>query len=188
MNHRLLAVLAVSLSALILLFLTPVGTAISQELQDVLVVNFPDPQRVRGTVTIENPVPSARLFMFENVTVPPVRPTDTTRLIKAGTLVTDGFQFAVLSIVGSTRGETLQSGSVGALLIPDQAPIRRAFFEDGDVLLSLEIEAVPAAGPPAFFASNASRQPLAFPGYQVLLYNTTDKTVTVTLYAYLTNG
>ena len=55
MNNKLLAALALSLSGLALFVFTPVGTVISQEMQEVLVVNFPDPQRVRGTVTIENP-------------------------------------------------------------------------------------------------------------------------------------
>jgi hypothetical protein len=56
------------------------------------------------------------------------------------------------------------------------------------VLVPLRVTAQTEAGPPAPFGSEAVRQTLAFPTYQVLLYNTTDKTVSVTLYAYLTSG
>jgi len=188
MVNKVLAALAVIAIVLVVLALTPAGTAVSDQLREVFVLNFPDPQTVEGTVEIKGPIRMAELVTFPGITVSPVRPTDTTRLINAGTLVTDGFEYVVLSLVGSTRGETLHSGSVGALLIPDEEPITRAFFEDGDVLLSLQIDAQPEAGPPAFFASHATRETVAFPRYQILLFNTTDKSVTVTVYAYLTSG
>ena len=38
-----------------------------------------------------------------------------------------------------------------------------------------------------YFASSQPRFTVAFQAYQVYLYNTTDKTVTVDLYAYLTD-
>lgn len=188
MAKKVAAALALFAIVLAVLTLTAAGTVVSDKLQEVFVLNFPDPQTVKGTVEIEGPIRNAELVQFPGITVSPVRPTDTTRLINAGTLVTDGWEYVVLSLVGSTRGETLHPGAVGAMLIPDEDPITRAFFEDGDVLLSLELEAHPEPGPPAFFASEATRQTVAFPRYQILLYNTTDKSVTVTLYAYLTSG
>jgi len=188
MPKKVLVSAVVSIAAVALLVLTPVGTAISREMAEVLVMNFPDPQKVRGTVEIDGTIRTGELVTFEDITVSPVRPEDTTRLINAGVLDADGFQHVVLSLVGQTRGEALKTGSVGVILLPDQAPIRRAFYEDGDVLVPLRVTAQTEAGPPSFFGSEPTRQTVAFPSYQVLLYNTTDKTVSVTLYAYLTSG
>ena len=42
-----------------------------------------------------------------------------------------------------------------------------------------------AASP--YFASTANRVLIGFPRYRTYFYNTSDKTVTVNLYAYLTN-
>jgi hypothetical protein len=188
MTMKVRAALALVAIAVAVLAIAAAGSTVADKLTEVFVLNFPDPQTVKGRVEIEGPIRNAELVQFPAITVSPVRPTDTTRLINAGTLVTDGWEYAVLSLVGSTRGETLHPGAVGAILIPDEDPITRAFFEDGDVLLSLQLEAQPEPGPPTFFASDASRQTIAFPRYQILLYNTTDKSVTVTLFAYLTSG
>ena len=188
MSKKVLVTLVVSATAFALLVLTPVGTVISKEAQDVLVLNFPDPQRVEGTVSVEGPIQSGELVTFSDITVSPVKPEDTTRLINAGVLEADGFQHVVMSLVGQTKGEVLKTGSVGVILLPDQPPIRRAFYEDGDILVPLRLNTQTKAGPPQFFGSEPLRQSLAFPRYQVFLYNTTDRTVSVTFYAYLTSG
>jgi hypothetical protein len=188
MPKKVFVSVVVSVAAFAVLVLTPVGTAISREMEEVLVMNFPDPQRVEGTVSVEGPIRSGELVSFPDITVSPVRPEDTTRLIHAGVLDADGFQHVVLSLVGQTRGEALKTGSVGVILLPDQPPIRRAFYEDGNVLVPLRLNTQTEAGPPSFFGSEPLRQTLAFPRYQVFLYNTTDKTVSVTFYAYLTSG
>jgi hypothetical protein len=52
---------------------------------------------------------------------------------------------------------------------------------------STEINAPGVSGAAPYFASNNSRAPIAFPRYRTYFYNTSDKTVTVNLYAYLTN-
>jgi hypothetical protein len=188
MPKKVFVSVAVSVVAFAVLVLTPVGTTISREMEEVLVMNFPDPQRVEGTVSVEGTIRSGELVAFSDITVSPVKPEDTNRLINAGVLDADGFQHVVLSLVGQTRGEVLKTGSVGVILLPDQAPIRRAFFEDGDILVPMRLNAQTEAGPPSFFGSEPLRQTLAFPRYQVYLYNTTDKTVSVTFYAYLTSG
>ncbi len=38
-----------------------------------------------------------------------------------------------------------------------------------------------------YFASGQPRYTVAFPRYRVLMYNTTDKTVSASLFAYMTN-
>ena len=190
MPKKVFVSVVVTVAAFAVLVLTPVRTAIPipREVEEVLVMNFPDPQRVEGTVSVEGPIRSGELVSFPDITVSPVRPEDTTRLINAGVLDADGFQHVVLSLVGQTRGEALKTGSVGVILLPDQPPIMRAFHEDGDVLVPLRLNAQTEAGPPSFFGSEPLRQTLGFPRYQVFLYNTTDKTVSVTFYAYLTSG
>jgi hypothetical protein len=167
---------------------TPPGTAASQELQDVRILNFPELQRVEWTVTEEEPIPAAVLTSFPGVTVSPVRPEDTTRLIHAGVLEADGFGRVVISLVAQARGKSLRAGMVGAILVPDEEPIVLAFLEQGTALVSLRVEAPAESGPPTFFASQAVPQLLGFPRYQVYLYNTTDTAIDVSLYAYLSNS
>jgi hypothetical protein len=55
------------------------------------------------------------------------------------------------------------------------------------VLFPLEIGAPLTQGTYRMTATAQERFTLGFPRYRVRLYNTTDKTVSVNLYAYLTN-
>ena len=52
---------------------------------------------------------------------------------------------------------------------------------------ALEATATGVTGDTPYFASAQPRYSVAFPRYKILLYNTTDKTVTLDVYAYLTN-
>ncbi len=181
-------VIAAALSAAaLLLFLSPFDAPRSQEeIQRVLVTNFPHTQQVAGTVSIDGVVRHAALQRVKDIQVPPVGPKETTRLIQAGTLATDGFTAVVLGLNGQTRGRTLRSGAVGALLIPDEETVSRAFEEEGLTQFPIEIAASSVSGASLNFSSTQQRFTLGFPRYRVLLYNTTDKTATVNLYAYLT--
>lgn len=154
---------------------------------DVQVLNFPDPQRIKGSVTIDGPIRHADLVRIQEIIVPPVKPTDTTRLIAAGTLATDGYTKVVLSLNGLTKGDVLKGGAVGAFLIPDEESVVRTFNEAGLIEFPLEIAAKNVSGASAYFASSSERLVVAFPRYRVLLYNTSDKTATVNLFAYLTD-
>lgn len=163
------------------------GAAGVREILEVQVINFPDPQRIRGSVSIEGPIRSAEMVRFADVIVPPVKPTDTTRLISAGTLPADGYVHAVLSLSGVTKGDVVRGGSVGAYLVPDEEGVQRALVEAGHVQFPLEVAAGGVSGASAYFSSKSERVPLGFPRYRVVLWNTTDKTATVNLYAYLTH-
>ena len=188
MRKKIFLPIAIPAAVLVGMVVAPSGTAVSQELQNVRISNFPELQRIEGTVTVEEPIPAAVLTSFPDVAVPPVRPEDTTRLIHAGVLDADGFGRVVLSLVAQARGKSPQAGKVGAILVPDEAPMHQAFLEHGTALVSLRVEAPAEAGPPTFFASQALPQPLAFPRYQVYLYNTTGTAIGVSLYAYLSTG
>jgi hypothetical protein len=174
-------------AAALLLFLAPAGAPLSQEeIRRVFVTNFPPTQQVAGTVSIDGVVRHAALQRLKDLQVPPVGPKETTRLIQAGTLATDGFTAMVLALNGQTRGRILRAGAVGALLIPDEEPVTRAFEEEGLTQFPIEIAASSVSGRSLYFASEPQRHILGFPRYRVLLYNTTDKSATVNLYAYLT--
>lgn len=152
----------------------------------VRVVNWPQVQRVSGSVSVEGPVPHSSLVAFRDLTVPPVEPTETGRLVDGGTLAAAGFTGVVLSLSGRAGGRSLRSGDVGVLLIPDEEAITKAFDEDGQVLFPLDLGAPLTQGTYRLTATAQQRFTIAFPRYRVRLYNTTDKTVSVNLFAYLT--
>jgi hypothetical protein len=187
MPRKLPFLAATVLAAALLLVLAPRDALRSQEeIQRVFVTNFPQTQQVAGTVSIDGVVRHATMRLVKDILVPPVDPKETTRLIQAGTVTTDGFTAVVLGLNGQTRGKTLRAGAVGALLIPDEEPMTRAFEEEGLMQFPIEIAAPSVSGASLYFASAQQRFTLGFPRYRVLLYNTTDKTATVNLYAYLT--
>jgi len=168
------------------LLLAPTGKALAQQVSQVLVVNWPSVQTVRGDVTLAQPVHLAEEQSFLEIVVPPVKRSETTRIVEAGQLVTDGFPSVVLSLHGETRGEVQKPGSVGVILLPAEESIGEAFNERGrlDFVLETVADGIDARTP--YFASKQPRYTVAFKSYRVLLYNTTDKTVTANVYAYLT--
>jgi hypothetical protein len=168
--------------------LLPAGNAISEELKDIRVINFPESQKVRGTVSVEGPVSSAELRRFSEASVPQVPPEATTRLVHAGVLEAEGYTRVLLSLVGQLRGAQRQPGAIGVLLVPAEQPVREAFVDHGTVLIPLRLEVPVEAGSPRFVAAQGTRENLAFPRYDVFLYNTTSSVATVDLYALVSNG
>jgi hypothetical protein len=175
------------LAALFIVALIPTGVAVAQSSQRVHVINFPDIQQIRGEVNVKGALKLSDMSSFTGIMVPPVEPTETTRLVPAGTLTTDGYSNVVLSLYGQVKGSVTREGQVGALLIPKESRIEEAFNELGQVHFSLEVSAPGIGAETAYFASGQPRYTVGFQAYSVLLYNTTDKTVNVDLYAYLTN-
>jgi len=174
-------------AALFVLLSAVAGDSISQQINRVIVTNFPPIQRVEGKVEIDGPVLLSKMKRFERTVVPPVQPSDTTRLVEAGTLVTDGFPHVVLSLQGLVKGKVNTPGDVGALLIPDEESIQDAFNENGSVHFALRVAAPNVRSNTPYFASTQPRHQAGFKAYRVYLYNATDKAVTVNLWAYLTN-
>ncbi|HKY33799.1 MAG TPA: hypothetical protein VJV23_14810 [Candidatus Polarisedimenticolia bacterium] len=168
------------------LALMPAGAAVDDDVQPVIVTNFPETQRVEGRVAIAEPVPQAALASILEVEVPPTVSTgDPRRLVSAGVLDTDGFGAVVISLAGQAKGHLHQPGEVGVILVPDQEGILAALEEKGRLLFPLETRA-PVASGVDYFSSPQTRFVVAFPRYRVLLFNTTGRTVTTDLYAYLT--
>lgn len=179
-----IALLVVS-AAVVGWLLSPQGPAVAQELREVFVLNWPDVQRVTGEVTVEGPIQLASSTAIEDLIVGPVPRNRTTRLFDAGTLDVDGFGHVVLSLLGQTKGQVTQVGTVGVILVPDHETVLEAFFQRGEALFALTVEA-PAGGASPYFASTPHRAEVAFPRYRVFLWNATDKSAEVDLYAYRT--
>jgi len=153
--------------------------------QEVIVTNFPGTQRIEGSVTVDGAVRQASFVSLEELEVPPVSRDDVQRLIDAGLLETEGFGAVVLSLTGGHKGRMKVAGNVGVILLPDVESVQRVFVDRGHMQYPLEVIA-PAILDVPHFHSDQPRFVLGFPRYRVLLYNTTDTTVTVNLYAYLT--
>lgn len=152
--------------------------------EEVMVTNLPEVQQVTGTVSVEAPLPQTKIVRLGGAIVAPVGPDDTTALVSGGTLESSGFRSVVLSIAGQVRADRFSEGRVGALLIPEEEIVLRAFAESGEVLFPLRVEAA-ANAQTAYFGSAEAPYTLGFPRYRVYFYNTTDRPASVKLFAYL---
>ena len=182
---RKLALVAVGLFAAALLLFTPTGLILSRDMVDAVITNWPSVQQVDGEVGIKGPIRAAELTQLENVVVNPALREESTRWIDAGVLRTDGYPYAVLSMSGVIKGEVLNKGRVGAVLIPNEKTVLEAFNQEGKIMFPLEIvsESIPAKT--AYFSSEPQKLQVAFPEYRVFFYNGTGKTSEVDFFAYL---
>ena len=174
-------------TVLALATLLPIAHASSEDIQRVLVNNFPSLQKVFGAVTVEGTISHAVQQRFPETVVSPVKPEETHRLVAAGTLAADGFTSVVLGVSGQFKSQFSRAGTIGVILIPEEDPILRAFEEAGKFQFPLEVKAVSANNQSPHFASESVKLTLAFPRYRVYFYNTTDGTVGAFLHTYLTN-
>lgn len=179
----ILIVLVLALTATAL----PARGAADDAPRPVRVVNWPAIQKIEGKVIVEEPIPHARLVTVEDLVVPPVEPGEVGRLIDGGLVKADGYTAVVLSLSARATGRAVRSGSIGAFLVPDEAEVNRAFEEDRQILFPIEFSAPLTQASNRLLASGQSRHTLGFPRYRLRLYNTTDKTVNATVYAYLTH-
>ncbi len=159
----------------------------SGEIVPVAVTNFPSLFQVEGEVAVKGPIRQTSITTLEDVLVPPVRRSDTTHLVDAGTVTTEGFAAVVVTLLGEVKGQLARAGTVGAVLLLDDSRVQRALDERGQFLMPSEVKAPDVAPGTAYFASQPARFTVAYPRYRVLLYNETDRTVSVTVHAYKTN-
>ena len=181
----LAVVLAIACLALVILLIP--ARAVADAVQSVIIENWPKIWNVSGAVTIDGPVKTSKGVALREVVVPPVNPKDTLRLIQGPDVDTDGFAYMVLSLQGQIKGEVYRSGSVGAFMLPEEEPIVKAFDERGIMLFSQEVSAAGVSGAHPYFASNQPRAQIGFSRYRTYFYNSTDKSVTVNLFVYLSN-
>jgi len=182
-----LAVVGLLLAASLAIVFSPPANSIAQEIQNVVVTNFPKVFNVSGTVSVDGPIRHSKFAALRDVVVSPVNPKDTVRLIQGGIVESDGFTGMVLGLQGQIKGEVFRSGTVGVFMLPDEESIVHAFEEKGVMQFATEVKAAGVSAASPYFASNASQVEVGFPRYRTYFYNTSDKTVTVNLYAYLTH-
>lgn len=163
------------------------GQQWEREVVPVAVTNFPETVRVEGRVVVDGPIQGTRLVSLAETVVAPTRKEDTTRLVPAGTVETSGFAAAVVSLLVETKAPPSRPGEVGAVLLPDDEFVLRAFQEKGVFLLAEEVAAAPPSPASPYFAARPVRFTVAYPRYRVLLYNAGDRSVSVTVHVYLTN-
>ena len=152
----------------------------------IWIANFPEVQQVTGSVSIEGPIPAARLHRFSEIVVTSVKPTDTNQLVSAGTLDASGFTTLALSLAVEVKGTVPKDCRVGALLVPDDALVNAA-FADGFILFPSEVAVELPAEAPQFVSSDPEVLPVAFPRYHVYLFNTGSRTVKASVWAMLRN-
>ena len=157
------------------------------EVIPVAVTNFPATLKVEGSVSVRGPIQDTSLQSLGDIVVPPVRRDDTTHYIEAGTVTTDGFSYATVSLLGELKGQPQRPGDIGVILIPEEDRVLRALAEKGQLLLAEEAKVMPSGGGSAYFAAKPVRFAIAYPNYRVYVYNACDKAASVTVHIYLTD-
>jgi hypothetical protein len=173
-----------SLAAFVTLLLA--GVFGVEELTRTFVVNLKDPHPITGTVTVGQPIPHSAMRSLMDVVVAPSPRNDPALWTEAGAVDTDGFSAIVLSFQGQFRGNPGGPGTVGVVLVPEEEDVLRALSE-GEIHLTLEARAEGVPDGRAYFSGSHPGLAIAFPRYRVFLYNTTDRSASVNLFAYLTN-
>ncbi len=174
-------------AALLLLVLLAGGRALSQQILEVVISNFPEIQKVEGNVAVPAPIPHSGMYRELGVTVPQVGRGESNSLIEAEKpLVTAGYTGVVLSLQGTVKGTLGEAGHVGAVLIPDEEAFEQALREEDQIQLQLEVVAVLARKDISTFSAQ-KQLAIGFPKYKIYFYNSTDKAVEVNFYAYLTH-
>ena len=173
-----------SLSLVAVAVLASVTTLGVQELTQTFVVNLKDPHPIEGNVLVPDPIPHSDMAAMMDVVVAPATRAQTSLWTEVGSLATNGFTSVVLSLHGQLRGSTGGTGVVALVLVPEEESVLRAFAE-GEVHLELEAIADPVPGGEMYFSGSQAGLPIAFPSYRVYLYNTTDRSASVDVFAYL---
>lgn len=156
------------------------------KVQNVRVINLPETQKIDGTIEIKG-FRNSFLDRREKIIISPVNRSNTTNLADLGVVQAEGFTSLILSLQGEVQGKSFTSGTVGAVLIPDEKPIIRAFTQDQAILFPLEVKTDVTPGANRYFSSKPTKQMIGFPRYRVFLYNSTDMSVEANLYIYLIN-
>jgi hypothetical protein len=121
---------------------------------------------------------------FQQIQVSPVARADTTQLVEAGTIETDGFRELVFSFGGEFKEGTPQSGRVGAILIPDQPIFEHLLLNEGRIIFPLEVTVGISPQTGRIFVSEQIVANVAFPAYRVYMYNETSSGASVSLFVY----
>lgn len=185
MKKKLLPLAALTV-VLLLAVLPPWGTAHSQPPQEVLVTNLPNVVRVDGQVEVRGTVRHGSIVRRTGLVVPPAERRRTSDLVEAEGMATDGFTDVTLSLHGAVRGTIGRPGEIGVILLPDETSVLEALREKGAYHFPIEVKVSLNENVSEAPFSVQRRLPLGFPRYKVFLYNGTDRTVDLNVFAYLT--
>jgi hypothetical protein len=127
---------------------------------------------------------SSTLVGVKALSVPTVERSQTSMLVDAGTVDTEGYTTLILNLAGRLSGDAgFKGGTVGAILIPDIDPFDKAFQTLGLLPESVEIS-VPVDRASPYFMARQVKFDVGFPRYRVLVYNSTNQAATVSFFAY----
>ncbi len=169
------------------LLVCPSWSLQAQEIERVEVVNLPSVQAVEGGVEITAPAPHSALVKRERTVVSPGREASPGDHVYLGNLDSGGFTRVVLSVHGRLGDQTVNPGTVGLLLIPDEDDLVRAFLEEGLRFFVIEARAQIAESASVHFIAPQVEAALGFPRYRVYAWNSTDHSAEIDMYAYLVN-
>ena len=136
--------------------------------------------------TLEKMEHSEALVGLRNLMIPPIARSETTNLIDAGVIETEGFSHMTLNLAAELKGPAPQKGVIGVLLIPDVEPFRHVYRVLGLVPATVDftVGAAPSSG--SYLMAGQQTFEVGFPRYRALLYNTTGTSATVAFFAYRT--
>ena len=122
---------------------------------------------------------------FERINVAQgIKRNDVTQLIDAGSIKTDGFTELVFSFGGEFKEAVPSSGTLGAILLPDEEIIDYLLRNEGHFAFPLEVKFDVAGLNGHVFLSEQQTARIAFPRYRIYFYNETRSGATVSLYVY----
>lgn len=170
-------------SALLVFMLFSGRDALSQQMRQVIVSNFPRTQQVIGNITIKDPIPATKVFDVTEV-VSPIRREETVHLIDGGVVEADGFTTLTVSLYGWMKSGTFQAGNIGVMLIPDHEVFARALDDASELLMPVEVTAAVAPNGTGYFAAQETFD-VGFERYRVLLYNSSSKSAEAFVKVYL---
>lgn len=185
MSKKTLTAVGLLSIGLLLYAIASTGAVGAQDLMRALVVNLETPHPVTGAISVSGTIQHASVVRINDVVVSTAQRQEPPQWVEAGTVDTAGFTSVVMSLQGQMKGSIIQSGSAGAILIPEEEPILQALSE-GVVQLPLEVTAEVSPNSD-FFSGSQTSLSVAFPRYRVFFYNTAGQSVSANLYLYLTN-
>lgn len=159
----------------------------SSQTLDVNVNNFPETQKIKGSVSVEGTMSHSKYIKMEGIVIPTSRRTELSELTFAGILEADGFTSVSVSLQGELKSASFTPGDIGVLLIPDEKRIMRAFRDASRIQFPIESVSRLTSGDSSYFHSVQAHQRIGFPRYRIYLYNTVNRTAETNLYLYLTN-
>jgi hypothetical protein len=129
---------------------------------------------------------SDALIGLRGLMIPPIERSETTNLIDAGVIETDGYTHMTLNLAAELKGHAAKKGMIGVILIPDVGPFGHVYRTLGLIPASVEFVAGATPSGGSYVMAEQRTFAVGFPRYRALLYNSTGSSATVAFFAYRT--